>query len=134
MTAADLATAGFIDERFQYLLALVRQLVPTSAPASDQNVFYSVQKLAAVLDVHPDTVRSMISTGKKVRGRLVKLQPCRPTSEVRISWLAYLAYDRGEDFDLATLPAPLYTPPAELAPAPLPTLSTPETPAALRVA
>jgi hypothetical protein len=134
MTAAELATAGFIDERFQYIIALVRQLVPTPVPASDQHVLYSVQKLAAVLDVHPDTVRSMISSGKKVKGRVVKLQAYRPTSEARIPWLAFLAYERGEDIDLATLPAPILTPPAELAPAPLPTLSTPETPAALRVA
>lgn len=136
MTANDLATAGFIDEHLRHLRALVAQLVPPAPPAAQAVVLYSVQKLAQVLEVHPDTVRAWLSKGKKGRlGQPIKLQAYRFTSEPRIPWPALLAYERGEDFDLASLPAPLLLPPAELAPAPLPTLeATPPPPAVLRVA
>lgn len=136
MTAADLATAGFIDEWMRVLLAHVQQQQSPPVPAPAEVVLYSLPKLAAVLDVHPDTVRAWISTGKKGKnGQRVKLQVYRFTSEARIAWPALLAYERGEAFDLASLPAPLLTPPAELAPAPIPKLTTPtEPPAQLRVA
>ncbi len=56
-------------------------------------------------------------------------------SEFMIPWPALLAYERGEDFDLASLPAPVLLPPAELLPAPLPKLDTPAAPpGVLRVA
>jgi hypothetical protein len=136
MTAADLATSGFIDDWFRAILSRVEQLVPAPAPAEAEVVLYSVQKLAAVLDVHADTVRAWLKTGRKGKfGRVVKLQAYRFTSEVRIPWPALLAYERGEDFDLASLPAPVLTPPAELLPAPIPKLTAPpEPPAAMRVA
>jgi hypothetical protein len=134
MTANDLATAGFIDERFRYMLSLLQQLVPAPVPAQAEVVLYSYQKLAAVLDVRVETVSGWVNKGKVVKGRTVKLQAYKFTSEPRIPWPALLAYERGEDFDLATLPAPQLLPPAELAPAPLPLSSPPETAPQLRVA
>lgn len=134
MTAADFATAGFIEERFRYMVSLLERLAP-APPAEADVVLYSVQKLAAVLDVHPETVRAWMRTGKRGRsGQPIKLQAYRFTAEPRIPWPALLAYERGEDFDLAGLPAPLLLPPKELVAAPLPTLDTPETPGVLRVA
>ena len=133
MTAADLLTAGYFDEWMRALLARVEQARPTAPPPTEV-VLYSIPKLAAVLDVHPDTVRSWVNTGKKVRGRQLKLQAFRFTSEARIPWPALLAYERDEDFDLASLPAPLLVPPAELLPAPLPTLTHPSANPQLRVA
>jgi hypothetical protein len=135
MTLADFATAGFIEKWFRAILARLDQLVPAPAPAQTTVVLYSVQKLAAVLDVHPETVRIWLSTGKKGRdGTKVKLQAYRFTSEARIPWPAVLAYERGEAFDLASLPAPLLLPPKELEAAVPPTLTAPELPAALRAA
>jgi hypothetical protein len=116
MTAADLATAGFIDNWMRAVVARLDQLVPTPPPAAGKVVLYSVHKLAAVVEVHPDTVRAWLKTGKKGKyGQIVKLRAFKFTSEVRIPWPALLAYERGEDFDLSTLPAPLLAPPAELA-------------------
>jgi hypothetical protein len=135
MTAADFATAGFVDERFRYLVSLVERLVPAPKPAQAEVVLYSIQKLAAVLEVHPETVRLWLSKGKRGReGSIIKLQAYKFTSEPRIPWPALLAYERGEVFDLSTLPAPVLLPPAELAPAPLPKPAPPDTPGVLRVA
>lgn len=135
MTFADFATAGFIDNWFRALLARLDQLVTAPAPAQASVVLYSVGKLAAVLDVHPETVRLWLSTGKRGKdGQRIKLQAFRFTSEARIPWPALLAYERGEAFDLSTLPAPVLLPPAELVPAPLPKPTPPETPGVLRVA
>ena len=138
MTANDLATAGFIDAWMRALVARLDQGAPTgAAPAAAQAevVLYSVQKLAQVLDVDPSTVRAWLKKGKRGKaGGVVKLQAYQFTSEPRIPWPALLAYHRGEDFDLDALPAPLLLPPAELAPAPLPKLTTPAGPPHLRVA
>ena len=123
MTANDLLTAGFADDWFRALAARLDQLVPAPAPAAADVVLYSYEKLAAVLDVRKETVSAWVNRGKKVNGRVVKLQVYHFTSEPRVPWPALLAYERGEDFDLATLPAPLLLPPAELRPAPTPTLS-----------
>ena len=120
MTAQDFATAGFIDERFRYIIAQLGQLVPAPVPAQAEVVLYSYKKLAQVLDVTVETVSAWVNKGKRVDGRVVKLQVFRFTSEPRVPWPALLAYERGEDFDLASLPAPLLLPPAELAPAALP--------------
>jgi hypothetical protein len=120
MTVNDLATAGFIDERFRYIIAELGRLVPPPVPAKVDNVLYSYKKLAQVLDVTVETVSAWVNKGKRVDGRVVKLQVFRFTSEPRVPWPALLAYERGEDFDLASLPAPLLLPPAELAPAALP--------------
>jgi hypothetical protein len=136
MTASDLATAGFIDQYMRAILARLDQLTPTPKPAEAEVVLYSIQKLAQVLDVHPETVRLWLTKGKRGRdGQPVKLQAYKFTSEPRIPWPALLAYERGEAFDLASLPAPVLLPPAELAPAPLPKLDTPAPPpGVLRVA
>jgi hypothetical protein len=135
MTVNDLATAGFIDQWMRAVVARLDQLVPAPAAGPGEVVLYSVQKLAAVLDVHPETVRAWVRTGKRGRsGQPIKLQAFRFTAEPRIPWPALLAYERGEDFDLASLPAPMLLPPKELEPAPLPNLSTPDKPGALRVA
>jgi hypothetical protein len=120
MTANDFATAGFIDERFRYILAELNKLVPATAPAQAEVVLYSYKKLAQVLDVTVETVSAWVNKGKRVDGRVVKLQVYRFTSEPRVPWPALLAYERGEDFDLATLPAPVLLPPKELEAAPLP--------------
>jgi len=133
MTAQDFATAGFIDERFRYIIAQLGQLVPAPAPAQAEVVLYSYKKLAQVLDVTVETVSAWVNKGKRVEGRVVKLQVFRFTSEPRVPWPALLAYERGEDFDLASLPAPLLLPPAELAPAPVPKSPT-TVPAPMRVA
>jgi hypothetical protein len=135
MTFADFATAGFIEQWFRALLARLDQLVPAQPAGQADVVLYSVPKLAAVLDVHPETVRLWLSTGKRGKdGTKIKLQAYRFTSEARIPWPALLAYERGEAFDLSTLPAPVLLPPKELEPAPLPTPSSPDKPGALRVA
>jgi hypothetical protein len=135
MTAADLATAGFIDTWMRAVVARLDQLVPAPAPATVDVVLYSVQKLAAIIEVHPETVRNMLNTGKRGKnGHIIKLQGFRFTSEVRIPWPALLAYERGEDFDLSTLPAPLLTPPTELTVATLPTHLQPATPSQGRIA
>lgn len=136
MTASDLATAGFIDQYMRAILARLEQLVPAPKAAEAEVVLYSIQKLAQVLDVHPETVRLWLTKGKRTReGKLIKLQAYKFTSEPRIPWPAALAYERGEDFDLASLPAPVLLPPAELLPAPLPKLDTPAAPpGVLRVA
>lgn len=132
MQASDLATAGLLDEYMRAVIARLDHLAPP-APGPAEVVLYSVQKLAQVLDVHVETVRLWLNKGKRGRsGQLIKLQAFRFTSEPRIPWPALLAYERGEDFDLASLPAPLLLPPAELQPAPLPKLTTPD--AVLRVA
>lgn len=135
MTVADFATAGFIDTWMRAIVARLDLLVPTPTPATADVVLYSVQKLAAVIEVHPETVRTMINTGKRAKnGQIIKLQAFRFTSEVRIPWPALLAYERGEHFDLSTLPAPLLTPPAELAAATIPTRPQSTTPSQLRIA
>lgn len=122
MTAADLATAGFIDTWMRVVVTRLDQLTPAPVPATVDVVLYSIQKLAAVIEVHPETVRTMINNGKRGKnGQNIKLQAFRFTSEVRIPWPALLAYERGEDFDLSTLPAPLLIPPTELTTATLPT-------------
>lgn len=122
MTIADFATAGFIDTWMRAIVSRLDVLVPAPIPARADVVLYSVQKLAAVIEVHPETVRTMINTGKRGKnGQRIKLQVFRFTSEVRIPWPALLAYERGEDFDLSTLPAPLLIPPTELTTAALPT-------------
>ncbi len=135
MTANELPTAGFIDQYMRAILARLDQLTPAPKPAEAEVVLYSIQKLAAVLDVHPETVRLWLTKGKRGKqGTLIKLQAYKFTSEPRIPWPALLAYERGEAFDLASLPAPVLTPPAELAPAILPKLDAPAAPGVLRVA
>ena len=140
MTANDFATAGFIDTWMRAVVARLDQLTPgggssgaAAAPPGADNVLYSYKKLAQVLDVTVETVSAWVNKGKRVDGRVVKLQVFRFTSEPRVPWPALLAYERGEHFDLSSLPAPLLLPPKELAPAPLPTLATPPGPR-LRVA
>ncbi|MGI4762939.1 MAG: hypothetical protein ACRYF0_19665 [Janthinobacterium lividum] len=78
MNASDLATAGFIDERFRYIIAQLGLLgaAPTPAPEAD-NVLYSYKKLAQVLDVTVETVSAWVNKGKRVDGRVVKLQVFR---------------------------------------------------------
>ena len=121
MTAADLLTVGFFDQWARALLARVEAL-PTSqtaAPAGEV-VLYSIQKLAAVCDVDVATVRRWLKVGKRgQKGQPIKLQAFYFTSEARIPWPALLAYERGEPFDLATLPAPVLAPP-DIAVAPAP--------------
>ncbi len=132
MQASDLATAGLLDEYMRALLSRLDHLAPPP-PGPAEVVLYSVAKLAQVLDVHVETVRLWLNKGKRGRsGQPIKLRAFRFTSEPRIPWPALLAYERGEDFDLASLPAPLLLPPAELEPAPLPKLTTPDV--VLRVA
>ena len=120
MTANDLLTAGFFDQWARVLLGHVQALAP-AAPARGEVVLYSVAKLAAVCDVDVATVRRWLKVGKKGRaGDLIKLQAYHFTSEPRIPWPALLAYERGEAFDLATLPAPVRSAP-EVVPAEVPT-------------
>ena len=131
MTAADLATAGFIDEWMRALVARLDQLGGGAAAPAPAVVVYSKQQLAEALGVHVDTVGAWLRKGKKGRGgHVVKLQAFQFTSEPRIPWPAVLAYHRGEEFDLNTVPAPV---PAA-APAAPTTLSRPEGSPLLRVA
>lgn len=119
MTAADLPTVGYLDSWFRVLLQA--QQTPAAAPV--QAVLYSIQDLAECLNVTHGTVRKWLKTGKPHRDpRLahdpdhnVKLQAYYFTTEARIPWPALLAYERGEAFDLATLPAPV-APPARVLP------------------
>jgi hypothetical protein len=118
MTADDLLTTGFADQWFRAILASVQALAPAAPPATGEVVLYSVAKLAAVCDVDVATVRRWLKTGKDGRsGTNIKLRAYHFTSEPRIPWPALLAYERGEDFDLATLPAPVLSAPAVVAPA-----------------
>jgi hypothetical protein len=132
MTAADLLTVGFFDQWARALLARVEAL-PSAAPAAlGEVILYSIAKLAAVCDVDVATVRRWLcgrakdgtrSGGKKGRnGQLICLQAYYFTSEARIPWPALLACERGEPFDLATLPAPVLAAPEAVRPAALPQL------------
>ena len=118
MTINDLPTVGYLDQWFHVLLAAQQP----SAPAPAEVVLYSAQKLAAVCDVDPATVRRWLNVGKTGRdGQPLKLRAFYFNSEARIPWPALLAYERGEDFDLATLPAPTASAP-EVVPAEAPAL------------
>ena len=137
MTAADLLTVGHADQWFRAILARMEAAAPSAAPAGEV-VLYSIQKLAAICDVDVATVRRWLKTGKQGRkGTAITLQAYYFTSEARIPWPALLAYERGEAFDLSTLPAPLLAPPdtVEAAPVPAnPRQPTTDQPAQLRVA
>jgi hypothetical protein len=124
MTAADLPTVGFLDQWFRALLARVEaaSTTPVAAPAV---VLYSVQGLAEVLDCDPSTVRRWLREGKQVpsatgKPHTVRLQAYYFSSEARIPWPALLAYERGEAFDLASVPAPTAAPPQPGTLAPVP--------------
>lgn len=119
MTAADLLTVGLADQWFRAILARL-EAAPTAgaaAPAGEV-VLYSIAKLAAVCDVDVATVRRWLKVGKRgKKGQPIRLQAYYFTSEARIPWPALLAYERGEAFDLATLPAPLLAAPEAVLPA-----------------
>lgn len=120
MTANDLLTVGFFDQWARALLGHIQAVAP-AAPVQGEVVLYSVAKLAAVCDVDPATVRRWLKTGKEGRaGGIIKLQAFHFTSEPRIPWPALLAYERGEAFNLASLPAPVLSAP-EIVAAELPT-------------
>ena len=130
MTAADLPTVGFLDQWFRALLARV-EAQATPATAAPAVVLYSVGGLAEVLDCDPSTVRRWLREGKQVPDKkgnplTIKLQAYYFSSEARIPWPALLAYERGEAFDLASLPAPTAAPPKPGAVAPVP--AYPESP------
>ncbi|MDO7853178.1 hypothetical protein [Hymenobacter convexus] len=117
MTAADLLTVGFFDQWARALLARV-EARPAATAAPSEVVLYSIAKLAAVCDVDVATVRRWLKTGKTGRsGQPITLQAYYFTSEARIPWPALLAYERGEAFDLSTLPAPVLSAPEEVRPA-----------------
>ncbi|MGI4870660.1 MAG: hypothetical protein ACRYFX_05710 [Janthinobacterium lividum] len=124
MLAGELPTVGYLDPWFRVLLAEI-QAARQAAPAPAEVVLYSVAGLAEVLACDPSTVRRWLREGKPVQQRVgskletvtVKLQAYYFSSEARIPWPALQAYERGEDFDLATLPAPTAAPPKPL-PAP----------------
>ncbi|WP_210516438.1 MerR family transcriptional regulator [Hymenobacter terricola] len=117
MTANDLPTVGYLDHWFRVLLGNQQAAAPAAAPAAV--VLFSIQGLAEYLDVQPGTVRRWLKAGKPSRdpklahdpAHNIKLQAYYFTSEARIPWPALLAYERGEAFDLATLPAPTAPPP-----------------------
>lgn len=113
MTAADIATAGFIDQHFRAIHARLDHLTPALPAPPAEVVLYSYRRLAAVLDVRVETVSSWVNKGKVVSGRTIKLQAFKFTSEPRVPWPALLAYERGEIFDLSTLPAPTRAPDSE---------------------
>ena len=144
MTAADLLTVGFFDQWARALLSRVEAL-PTAAPvAPAEVVLYSIAKLAAVCDVDVATVRRWLggrdrqghrTGGKDGRdGQRIYLQAYYFTSEARIPWPALLAYERGEAFDLATLPAPVLAAPDVVLPAAPPRPEPPDDAQALRLA
>ncbi|HEX8659199.1 MAG TPA: hypothetical protein VF690_16790 [Hymenobacter sp.] len=116
MNVNDLPTVGYLDQWFRALLAQQQAAAP--APASHV-VLFSTQGLAEHLGVTPQTVRRWLAVGKPSRdpklahdsAHNIKLQAFYFTSEPRIPWPALLAYERGEPFDLATLPAPTAPPP-----------------------
>ncbi|WP_310391481.1 hypothetical protein [Hymenobacter sp.] len=120
MKAEDLLTVGVADQWFRAILSRVEALVPAGA-APGEVVLYSVAKLAAAVDVDVATVRRWIKSGKTGKtGGVVKLQAYYFTCEPRIPWPALLAYERGEPFDLTTLPAPVLAAPAAVEPAAMP--------------
>lgn len=138
MSPQDLATVGFIDAWGRALLSRLEVLAAaaTGPAASAEVVLYSVPRLAEVLDVDVATVRRWVRTGKSGKnGTPVKLRAYYFNSEPRIPWPALLAYERGEDFDLAELPAPqLAPPPAGAVAVPPRPLTQNEPPPPLRVA
>ncbi|MVN77823.1 hypothetical protein GO988_15940 [Hymenobacter sp. HMF4947] len=116
MTAAELPTVGYLDQWFRALLARVEAQQAAATPAPATVVLYSVGSLAEVLDCDPSTVRRWLREGKQVKDKkgndnTIKLQAYYFSSEARIPWPALLAYERGEAFDLASLPAPTAAPP-----------------------
>ncbi|MBJ6109461.1 hypothetical protein JAO73_10580 [Hymenobacter sp. BT523] len=136
MTAADLLTVGLFDQWARALLSRVEALPGAAAPADrGEVVLYSIAKLAAVCDVDVATVRRWLKTGKRGRaGQPIKLQAYYFTSEARIPWPALLAYERGEAFDLASLPAPVLAAPEAVRPAAPPRPGPDDDPTALRLA
>ena len=122
MTAADLPTVGYLDQWFRALLARVE--AASAAPA--EVVLYSVPALAEVLSVDVGTVRRWLKVGKPDpkdpynRTRNIRLQAFYFNSEARIPWPALLAYEAGQRFDLATMPAPTAAPPKVGTVAPVP--------------
>lgn len=122
MTAADLPTVGYLDQWFRALLARVE--AASTAPA--EVVLYSVPALADVLSVDVGTVRRWLKVGKPDtkdpynRTRNLRLQAFYFNSEARIPWPALLAYEAGQRFDLASLPAPTAAPPKVGTVAPVP--------------
>lgn len=111
MTAADLPSVGYLDQWFRAVLARLPD-APSAAPTPADAVLYSIAKLAEVVDVDVATVRRWLKKGKRGRdGKPIILQAYYFTSEARIPWAALLAYERGEAFDLATLPPPAQAPP-----------------------
>ncbi|MGI4835078.1 MAG: hypothetical protein ACRYFK_16620 [Janthinobacterium lividum] len=124
MTVNDLPTVGYLDQWFRALHAELKA-TQQAAPAPAEVVLYSVVGLAQVLSCDPSTVRRWLREGKQVRdakGRpqTVKLQAYYAMAEARIPWPAFLAYERGEAFDLSKLPAPTAAPPKAGAPVALP--------------
>ena len=141
MKADDLLTVAFADQWFRALLARI-EAPAAAAPAAEDVVLYSIAKLAAVLDVDVATVRRWLGSTSKTgartggkdgrNGQRIYLKAYYFTSEARIPWPALLAYERGEDFDLSTLPAPRLAAPEVIVPAAAGTREAP--PAAMRLA
>jgi hypothetical protein len=123
MTASDLPTVGYLDQWFRALLARVEAPAAARPP---EVVLYSVPALAEVLSVDVGTVRRWLKIGKPDprdplnKSRNIRLQAFYFNSEARIPWPALLAYDAGQRFDLATLPAPTAAPPKVGTVAPVP--------------
>ena len=116
MLAGELPTVGYLDQWFRALHAEFKATQQATAVAPAEVVLYSIQGLAEVLACDPSTVRRWLREGKQVKDRrgkphTVKLQAYYFMAEARIPWPALLAYERGEAFDLAALPAPTAAPP-----------------------
>ncbi|SHL87051.1 helix-turn-helix transcriptional regulator [Hymenobacter psychrotolerans] len=115
MQATDLATAGFIQENFQVLLAHLQALrtdAPAAAPLTPR--LLSIEQVMEECGVSRSTVQRWMKAGKPGRhGGTVTLQAYYfSPAEPRIPWPALAAFGQGLAFDLSTLA------PAGAAPAP----------------
>ena len=118
MNRDELPTVGYLDQWFRALHAELKGAAAAPTAAVAEVVLYSVQGLAEVLSCDPSTVRRWLREGKQVRDaknrvQTLKLQAYYFSADARIPWPALLAFERGEVFDLATLPAPTAPPPAK---------------------
>lgn len=105
MTAADFATAGFINDWFLAIQARLDQLANPQARPGGVAEMLSVEEVMERLNCSRSTVQRWYKVGKEGRtGANIKLQVLWfSPSEPRIPVPALLAFGQGLPFDLGTL-------------------------------
>ncbi|MCA8830562.1 helix-turn-helix domain-containing protein [Hymenobacter pini] len=105
MQATDLATAGFISEHFQAMLAQLQAMQQALPAVAGLPQLLSKEQVAEHCHVSLDTVQRWLHKGKRGRdGSTITLQAYYFSSnQPSIPWAALAAYGQGLDFDLDTL-------------------------------